>query len=343
MSAELLMRIMDQYDSCGFRRWRSANGGYCSSTWIIEREDCKVYVLKQYPVWLPQSGIQHEHSILRHLFTHAFPAPRLVETKTGATSLELNGRSFALFEYLVGDIYSYPIWRLVRRCFVAKIGECLARYHQLMEDFEPQGKEVDGHGFMGNFAYRPCLEDLARYRQIARSGQSLEGFNRTFLEHVEDVERHLIRIGTLLEATMSGCSKTIIHGDVKLSHFVFRRRGPAGMLDFGMARTGVRLIDIAQALMSCARGRRAVPDVNVARQLVQSYQGRYRFSKDEAALLLPWLMFVRIKRLLWDLHQYYDQGRTHLAYLLGHHIECLHWMKEHGVRLSRFLTETSHG
>jgi Ser/Thr protein kinase RdoA (MazF antagonist) len=209
-------------------------------------------VLKRYRDQWAASTIVHEHSILRHLASRGFPAVRVESTLSGDTFVEREDGRFALFAFedgvnLAG--FLLPLERRVRLWRLA--GRLLARFHRAMEGFAPEGRH---HlGYREPFGERSrdlawhlgALEDLAR-RPGPAVGAGSEADVRWLCGNAARIgERILVLHEALVDVPLA---RSVIHGDYGLHNILFGREGTPTLLDFELARSDWRLIDIVTVL-----------------------------------------------------------------------------------------------
>lgn len=322
LHVHLLENLWGRYALPPPQGWRRATSGYTSETWVIQLRGGRKVVLRRYPSRFPEARIRFEHSILRYLQRHRFPAPGVIPTSSEESFIEVDGRAWAVFEYCQGSMAPRP---LLRQADINTTGaRTLARYHQLMADFQPDGQElVQGLG------HRWYLEELDRYREHVSSGRSLTRVERYFLKHVGDIRHRLATLGALLETSGSRCSKTIIHGDFGFENILFRNGQVVGVLDFTNAHLDARVADVAYSLLACSKWLGARLNLATARMFLKAYQARYPLSREELELVPLWMTYNRLRSLCWNIMKYDTEGWPEMPARFAEGLRLVRWMDAH--------------
>ena len=119
---------------------RNVNGGHRHNNIVMSTND-EVKVLKRYRENWPVQSINYEHAILNRLAELDFAAPRLCRTPGAQSWASLQGRNFALTDYIDGTYYASSfLTRSYRRNLWILSGVTLANLHKKLEGFLPQGR-----------------------------------------------------------------------------------------------------------------------------------------------------------------------------------------------------------
>ena len=288
-------QVLVNYDLGHWQLVRPLLGGRSSDNFCL-RTDRGPKVLKKYR-WSVLS-ITQEHSILRYLNDTDFPFPRLTPNRGGDTRTELNGKYYAIYDFIDGFRYDeYYMPARIEHRLIAQAAETLAHLHQLMEGFVAENRTVDGFTPDGERLLRDTawhLDALDRFVQgtSRNSPNSLEALVR---RNLDKLRHDLADSGHWHEQIHLQWPKLVIHNDYVAKNIVFDSNGLAGVLDFRGAVLDLRAADMARALQSFARQGRYGLDAHKARTFLKAYQTRIPLPDDEVALV-PKLLRWRLLR-----------------------------------------------
>lgn len=248
-------------------------------------------LLKRYKATVTTSMIEQEHSVLRHLEACSFPAPRLVGAADGRTHIELAGRKYAIFVYEAGYFHYHEyVWpRSMYLRFVSQSGRTLGALHEALDAFIPAGSNPLGIDASTGKRNRDISWHVERLNQasLASSRSGSLGELRTMLSGpAATIDSRLRR----LEEQLAGADlpTNTIHGDYGPYNVMFKRGEPAFVVDFEMARTDWRIIDVAKALQQFGLTRRG-PRFERMASFLTGYRTQLTPTPDELALLpLAW-------------------------------------------------------
>jgi Ser/Thr protein kinase RdoA (MazF antagonist) len=270
-------------------------------------------VLKRYrPKWQPPT-INYGHSILDRLAECNFPAPRLVATPGGATSVTHNSRYYALFNYVKGSNYaaSYlPRSHWFRLATLA--GQTLARLHQQLEGFMPQGRHHLGFISYDQGRNREVAWYVAQVPDLIAKSQKLTPPEAKvhadwLLQKGDWLAGELQSLDEVLRA--AALPRLIIHGDYALQNLLFQPDGSVTPVDFELARLEWRLSDLVTSLLRFGNARERY-DMQTMRAFMTAYQAEYPISAEEWPYFPDVWQFRRLKRALLFWQSYFQPGAT---------------------------------
>jgi Ser/Thr protein kinase RdoA (MazF antagonist) len=253
-----LVEVLDRYGLAALGRGRRVPLGWRNQNLVVGTNAGRK-VVKRYRESSEGPAIVHEHLVLRHLASVGFPAPLLRSTPGGQTLVSLDGRYFALSDFIEGInlascFFSRGTW--LRLAEVA--GKVLARLHQALDGFSPSGgHELGFTSFTGERA-RDASWHLHQLDVLTAATPGSSGSSAGSGWLAKNAARIGDDIGeldvTLREAPLS---RVVVHGDFGLHNLMFRRDGSASVLDFELARLEWRLVDLAIVLsrFGVTRGR----------------------------------------------------------------------------------------
>ncbi len=241
-------------------------------------------VVKRYKQTVTARSIELEHSVLAALERTQFPAPRLRRTPAGSSSMEVDGRLHAVYEYLAGytDPRNFIMVPSDRRRVDLMAAAALADLHLALAEHAPPASESLGYLRRGGDRVRPMdwyaeqLGSVAAPRRV-----------RAWLEST------LWRIRETLEG--EHLPLTVIHGDFGWHNLLLRRGAPLVVVDFELARLDWRVADLAIALPRLAAGRLAL-DLDRARRFLGAYRDRSEATPAELRRIPEVLAFLSLDR-----------------------------------------------
>lgn len=308
--------------------------GYSSETWIASLPKGQRAVVRRYPTFFDETRVHFEHEVLRHLKQQIFPVPAIRPTVSGESFVHLDGRYYALFEYCQGRMVTRPLWRRLQPRMLAGAGHTLARFHRVMDGFQPDGKTVVPHR-----DYRWFQGEVARYHKLVSGRPRLSSFDRYVLEHGKDVERQLGRFGTVVEVARAGCPQTVVHGDFGPTNVLFRNGQIVAVLDFANVRHGPRVTDVAYALMAFSKWSRPRLHLAMARTFLKAYQEQIPLTSKELELLPHLMIYNRLQGLWGALMQYYEKGLLKAAEWFVDTLELVRWLQAHEAKIQNALSQ----
>ncbi|MBL8747105.1 MAG: phosphotransferase [Phycisphaerae bacterium] len=226
--------------------------------------------------------IAFAHEVQRVLIGAGFPLPRLASTRGGSTLLSLGGRSYELFECVVGQPYDLSPEATL------DAGAALARFHSILAARPPAGQPPTGSyhrlpAVVANLAFIPHRlgdESLASVVQVLG-----EAYNRA-----------ADRADAL---GLSTWPMQIIHGDWHPGNLLFRGQRVASVIDYDTARLQPRVVDIANGALQFSLTRTSDDpslwpegaDEARLKRFVQGYDSASASMVSRGELeALPWLM-----------------------------------------------------
>lgn len=100
-------------------------------------------VLKRY-IW-PWPHAITEHAVLQRTSQNSLPVPRLHLNQAGHTYTVVNGKTYAVFDFVTGFALSnFWLWPPERAKRVGQAGALLAQFHLSMVGFNPPSEKTDG-------------------------------------------------------------------------------------------------------------------------------------------------------------------------------------------------------
>jgi homoserine kinase type II len=229
-----IQQALAHYDLGELRSMRPATHGLVNETAFVETSLGR-FVVRRNQRRLGQASLELRQRLLTFLRNRAFPAPRLVAARNGATAISVNGRFFEIFNFIEGDDFNPD-----RMAHLKNIGAILARYHRVIVAFpdppppqEPRYVPGGLHGLTERLMQRDLMGDLtvqlswydARAAELRRA---------------------------LPDAAYAALPHVLIHGDIHRDNFLFRGDVVAALIDFDQVTIDARIVDLADALVGLA-------------------------------------------------------------------------------------------
>jgi Ser/Thr protein kinase RdoA (MazF antagonist) len=307
---ETVGEILDHYglEMAGYPRNlpnTRRNWNLIVSTWAGKR------VLKLYRHDWRASTIVYEHSILHRLAELDSPAPRLAVALDGSTFLNLKSHNYCLFDFIEGlNCSSSFLLRSHRLKLMATAGQTLARLHQQLKGFLPEGRHHLGFNSYVDGRHRDMAWHVERVDELkARSRWLAEPLDKTHADWLVDHGDEILEELDRLDASLSRASlpRVIIHGDYGLHNLIFQGPDRATPVDFELARLEWRLSDLVSVVSKFRYGGGSY-DFESIRQFMRAYQGEYPIGDGEWELFpLVWKHYKLVKAVqYWS--SYFETG-----------------------------------
>lgn len=298
-------------------------------------------IFKKYRWSLP-STIQ-EHSVLRQLMGTDFPTPPLITNKKGLTYTELGDQHYAIYDFVDGYSFTnYFMPARLRQQLMAEAADTLARFHQLMAGFVPEGRKFNGFKPGEARLWRDVawhLEVVEQYLERAARQTSLNQLDQFLLSIASEIKRDLIEVGQIFEHPDPQLPRLVIHGDYSPKNILFNRNRIAAVLDFGDACLNLRALDVARGLTSFARANGHGVEQSLACAFLRAYQARQPLSRLEVEAIPDLIRWRYLQNMVWPLRQL-PQSRPATANQLAsmrNKWQAAGWMKLHGDELRTIL------
>src|ERR1700678_1267430 len=207
------------------------------------------YILTLYEKRVGAAPLPFFLGLLDHLAVRGVACPLPVQTKSGARSIELNGRPAAVLTYLDGLSLRRP-----EPSHCAAIGTALAELHEAGRDFPLQ---------------RPNTLSLAGWHTLADATRS----------DADSVQKGL---GELIASSLkaldaqwpSGLPSGVIHADLFPDNVLFLHNKVSGLIDFYFACNDAYAYDLAVMLNAWCFEIDGSYNVTKGRALVNAYNAR---------------------------------------------------------------------
>jgi Ser/Thr protein kinase RdoA (MazF antagonist) len=294
------------------------------------------YFLKRHGVGVRSaSQLDVEHAFSQHLRAGGVPVPTVVATKSGSTTLTVDGFTYELFEEISGvDAYrDAPSWSPYRTAAHARAaGRALAAVHVAAASFpappRPQGVLLGTIDIIGADDPSAAFGDLVASRPALRDALRTRSADETFAAHLAQPARRAAR-------AMSGLRRRWGHGDWHPSNLGWSSDdGDAvvtAVFDFGLANATTAVFDLAVGIERAGidwldlGGGGVISDLGSIDALLEGYEKVRPLSATELAALPVVLPVVHLEYALSEIEYYSavvgSNANVDLAYsgyLIGH-------------------------
>lgn len=234
MTGELdATRVLDAY-SLHVSELERVSSGHINLTFRVRADEGQFILQRLHPVFGPEVHLDIE-AVTAHLAARGVLTPRLVRTRAGELwTTGPDGRPWRLLTHVPGEVVLAA--ESPARCAAA--GACLGRVHRALWDFE------------NDFAHRRFgVHDTPYHLARLRAALGEHGDHRLFGE-----------IGPLAAETLAAAEglvppadlpRRVVHGDPKISNFVFAPDGSArAMIDLDTFARMPLPLELGDALRS---------------------------------------------------------------------------------------------
>jgi Ser/Thr protein kinase RdoA (MazF antagonist) len=300
-------------------------------------------VLKRYrPDW-PGHSIAFEHSILAELAETGFPAPRLLFTSDGGSWVRLNGDHYCMFELIQGRNYSSNfLVRSHRIRMMATAGKTLARLHQQLPGFLPQGQHHIGFaGYEGprhrdlNWHVRK-VEQLVAWSRELRDPEDRVCADVLIQRSAADLEEMARLDGVLTKANLP---RLLIHGDYGIHNLIYQSLDRATPVDFELCRLEWRLSDLV-SVVSKFRYKDGSYDLESIKCFLHAYQDEFPIPAEEWSLFPQVWQYYKLMKAVQYWSSYFEtQGPARKLRSSQHELERATWAIENPGLVRAFRRE----
>jgi Ser/Thr protein kinase RdoA (MazF antagonist) len=285
-------------------------------------------------------GIIYEHSVLKRLADGNFPSPRLIPNKQGETCLEMEGRYYALFDFIPGFKYTdYFVCAGRKRLFLAEAGRTLSRYHQIIDGFVPAGRKLDGFMPDGQRRWRDqgwYLDGFAKYKALFEAKDGKSRLDQFFADNLGRLEQCYVDLNQRVGGYFSQLPKVVNHGDYGPHNLIFSDNRMVAVLDFECVHLHLRVTDVIIALQFFA-GRKVGFDYKAAMIFLEAYSSLYPLMAEEIELIPDIFRLILLEGLIYRFRDYFDLGNLLKLRYAGMTVAWLDWTEENGNDLIRAL------
>jgi len=333
-------RVLAAYDLGQLKGYRQPAIGPSRSRNLILDIGNGQKVLKQYKPSMRLEGITYEHSVLKHLAVNSFPSPRLVPNREGKTCLEMEGKYYALFDFIPGFSYAdYFISVGKKNFFLAEAGKTLARYHQIVDGFVPAGRKLDGLTPDGQKWWQDQDWYLARfteYETLFKTKDEKSNLDQFILLNIDRLKRCYTDLNQALKENLDSLLKMVIHGDYGPYNLSFDMEGLVAVLDFECVHLDLRAAEIVASLCRFA-GREVGLEYDKARIFFKAYSSFCPLTASEIELMPDIFRLRRLRGLVYRFRDYFDWGNPLKLRYARQAIAWIDWMEKNGDDLVEVL------
>ncbi len=302
-------------------------------------------LLKGYrPQWQTET-VRYGHSILTALAAADFPAPRLNTALSGDTFIQWQGTHYALFDFEAGTNYAGRfLLRGHRRRLMELAGATLARLHQTLNGFTPEGRHHMGFaGYVGS-RWRDLNWHIDKVRELREKSAGLANpAERAAAQWLVENSSYILGELGRLDAGLANADlpRLIIHGDYGLHNLLIRKDGSAVPVDFELARLEWRLSDLVSCLSRFRYGKppRLAYDFESIGWFMDGYQAHYALRDEEWALFPQVWAFYRLQSAVQYWNSYFETGGPlRKLFSARDAIDQVAWALSHPAELARLGT-----
>ncbi len=297
-------------------------------------------VVKRYrPDWKSET-IDFEHSILNRLAETGFPAPHLISTPDGSTRVQVDGRTYCLFDFLPGRNYSGSfLLRPQRVRMMATAGATLARLHRQLRGFVPAGRHHLGFADYSGGRWRDPAWFRERLAELGMRSRELEdpdqrSLSDWLISHEDVVLADIDGIGAQLAD--ADLTRLIIHGDYGLHNLLYQSLDRAVPVDFELARIEWRLSDLV-SVVGKFRYTSGAYDLDSITRFLRAYHADFPIPAEEWQWMPQvWKYYKLTKAVQYWLSFFETNGPPRKLVSAREEILQADWAQEHFAALSAY-------
>lgn len=226
-------QVLDAY-SLHVSGLERVSSGHINLTFRVQADEGQFTLQRLHPVFGPEVHLDIE-TVTAHLAARGLETPRLLRTQRGALwTPGPDGRPWRLLSYVPGEVFLAA--ESPARCAAA--GACLGRVHRALWDCEHE------------FAHRRVgVHDTPRHLARLRAALDEHRDHRLFRE-IDPLATAILSAAERL-VLPAGLPLRVVHGDPKISNFVFAADGSArAMIDLDTFSRMPLPLELGDALRS---------------------------------------------------------------------------------------------
>jgi homoserine kinase type II len=232
--------ILVEYRLGAFQNSKYVDQGYVNEKWLLHTQRGQYMLKRRHSSLRELSVTQAQHALVRHLHRVGFPAPALVRTRDGNTSLLHRGEVYELQEYIAGDPFE-----AANPAHLEAAARMLGIYHNAVREFDHQALHRPAARY-GPAALAQTVERLRESWRLSMTPRDdialLRPLVQELEEHVRDLETRYLELGQIPEL--------VIHGDYHGANLIFQEDHIAGVVDYDLAHWSARAIEVAEAIIA---------------------------------------------------------------------------------------------
>ncbi len=295
--------ILDHYDIGELMCCEQNLRGYCNTSFAIQTLQggkSRWYFLRRYKASIQEEEILFEHSLIQHLAQ--FPdlaVAKLQLSRQGKTYLiepcdtqPTTPTFFAIFEFLPGeDRYTWINPHCTER-ELRNSANLLARYHQVVWDFQPLGKRKEPNIQQLLLSLPTTLKACLDQPLPTALQKPIQDYLPFLTEKVGQLEQ------AFNEPAAQSLPQLIIHCDYHPGNLRFAGEEVVGLFDFDWAKKDWRIFDVALALFYFSTEWEGQADGHLRLEEINTFLSAYQQSMQGAERGVP--LSEREQSFLWQ-------------------------------------------
>lgn len=346
---QLIELIEENYDIGKVTEVYEIFGGYVNRSFGIyaEKDDGqKEYFVRKYKKGITDKEIMFEHNLINYAIDNGFDiAAGLIRTKTQSTyiKIEINGVTdyYAVYRYLPGeDKYSWDNPNCTDAEY-ASSAQVMARFHNAVRSFDPQGLERIEPKIM---EFLPTRYDV--FKGYAEKDVHSK-YHTYYLKQV-DMILDVIQHSDIPTDVWTKMPFTPCHNDFHPGNLKYSNETATGIFDFDWSKIDLRLFDvclgIAYFCSSWDDETDGVLRLDKCEIFLKSYQkkleemdGLQPLTAEEKNYFPTMMAVANVYLLNWDICAYYEGSDLneyeYIAYL-SHNVRLMKWIESHKAELT---------
>ncbi len=256
-------------------------GGTATLKFAIQTPEGRFVVRARPSEFADPKLIRFDHQALWRLAEHGLPVPRPCRRPNGTSWVQAGDHVFEVLSWLDGDPFQPG-----DRATIHGLGDFLARFHLILSDNIPPGKE----GLLREDHPDLLLPYVTQLRELCQAPSEKAQLER-LAQQLELVREHLDR------HLYPRLPRAVIHGDIHPGNVKFSNGQVAAVYDFDYLNEQARCRDLVDALMFFGSERALPLDVDNIRSLTQPFRPNAQWA---AWLLEGYQLVSRLSELEWE-------------------------------------------
>lgn len=239
---EEIDQVLSYYPVGTLKKASTAAGGVMNENWFVDTDTGRYFLRRRSPFFSSDST-DFELQLIEHISKLGFPTPRLIHTSVGGVYVNMDGRTWELYEYISGEPFQAENLAQIRSA--AKL---LARFHKIAAGYHVNLKEgAISHRKIDMSTVSGMIEEFKEQAKGELKASALGTLIEPGITALIEAQADLVLGGI---QTLSGSLLTVIHGDFQPSNVIFRGDEAIVLIDFGNAALSYRTYDLARAILS---------------------------------------------------------------------------------------------
>ncbi len=271
--------VRDHYNLVTEDGVKLLSGGLIHATYKFSAGGVDYIIQKLHPVLSDVTFGEDMENVCKHLQKKGLLAPTVLRNDQGSVHTEGGGNSWRLYTFITGTV----VETVSRPRIAQEAGAMLARFHNAMRDFDLEIK-------------KPLFlhDSKAEYQKLLKAIEADPKAYAEIKEHCDFIARELPPL-----FLPEGLPTTIVHGDPKITNFLFDGDTATAMIDLDTTIRHSPLVDLGDALRSWCGGMEDDPNnpfnEEIFKAAILGYTSEASLNNEEKALLEKSMLLITLE------------------------------------------------